>query len=239
MVEHEEHSELERLAKLRYSSPAEYLGEKLGEHSVERIVSSIDNGVPGTSFAVMARWWQLETYLRDLVYVTLKGQFGPKWSSELVKAEKRAEQAAGLRYMSSPDDNYLLAHVDVSVLFRIIDEHWDNCSSGIGLPKTVWLGRAEEVKPIRHRLAHCRRPHNDDVARIEQLLRDLEPGACSFLRSYAQWGNVSSNEIDPVARAWIKLEHPDADIVEHGRNNKASNSPCVPAPYLARRILKV
>ena len=81
-------------------------------------------------------------------------------------------------------------------------------------------GGAEEVKPIRHRLAHCRRPHNDDVARIEQLLRDLEPGACSFLRSYAQWGKVSLNATDPVARAWIGLDCPEAHDVKRGRNNK-------------------
>jgi hypothetical protein len=30
---------------------------------------------------------------------------------------------------------------------------------------------------IRHRIGHVRRPHDDDLNRVEQALRDLEHGA--------------------------------------------------------------
>lgn len=210
------------LQRMRRHSPNDFLAHRLGNQDVSRLVRAIEGGVPAASLAVMARWWQFETYLRLLLYVELRGILGSDWQTPLTGiTTSRAQHAAGLRYMASADDAHLLAHLDVGRLFELIDQYWAECSLGIGLPKTVWAGRVEEVRPIRHRLAHCRRPHADDASRLEQLLRDLEPAANRVLRAYTDWCAVRHDLSDPVVDAWVHLQHPDAlRLVNHGHNTK-------------------
>jgi hypothetical protein len=203
--------------RMRYKAPGEYLAAELGEDDVERIVTALDNHVPKRSLAIMARWWQLETYLRTLAYIQLHGLFGSSMGSEFQKAKSRLDRANEHRYMASADDGYLPSQFDVGALLDLIDLHWDQCQFGIGLPKAVWLGRVKELVPIRHRLAHCRRPHVDDVVRIDQLLRDLEPAANRVLRAYTDWSEVDAGMADPVVDDSVRLQHEDAHLVEHGR----------------------
>jgi hypothetical protein len=129
------------LARLRRTSPGEYLLQQLGERNRDRLVASVDNGVPVESLVVTARWWQLETYLRLFIYIQLRAQYGDGWSSALgdPRPEKRANAATARRYMASPDDSYLIAHLDVSTLFALIESHWEQCEHGVGLPKSTWL----------------------------------------------------------------------------------------------------
>jgi hypothetical protein len=206
--------------RLRYRTPGVYLTEELGEIDVERIVTAMDNHFPPASLAIAARWWQLETYLRTLVYIQLHGLFGPSFASEFPKEQRRLGHAGDFGYMASSDDGYLPAQFDVGVLFKLIDKHWDSCRYGIGLPKEVWLGRVNELAPVRHRLAHCRRPHTDDATRIEQVMRDLEPAANHFFRAYTDWCPVKANLVDPVVEDWARMRHVDAHLVEHGRERR-------------------
>lgn len=213
-----------RLARLRHHAPGDYLLEILGEQTIDRLVAALDKGVPATSLGAMARWWQLESYLRQLVYIQLKALHGADWEAPLKQQPRYYQQTATASgYMASADDGHLLSHLGVSRLFDLIEDHWEQCEHGIGLPLPVWKGRVEELTPIRHRLAHCRRAHTDDARRIEQLLRDLEPGANRALRSYVDWRPVNRDIDDPVVEAWVRYGHPDAVLVEHGRNNKGIN----------------
>ena len=206
--------------RLRNQAPEVYLTEELGETDVERIVTAMDNRFPQASLAIMARWWQLETYLRTLVYIQMHGLLGPSFASEFPKEQKRQGNTGDFGYMASSDDGYLPAHFDVGVLFKFVDQHWDSCRHGIGLPKEVWLGRVNELAPVRHRLAHCRRPHADDASRIEQVMRDLEPAANHFLRAYTNWYPVNADLVDPVVADWARMRHVDAHLVEHGRERR-------------------
>lgn len=210
------------MRRLRRDDPAAYLGARLGERGTNRLVQASDAGVPLATLVVAARWWQLESYLRQLLYLTLTAEHGHEWEAALPRqARNRAEKAVELGYMASADDDYPLAHLDVTPLFELIDALWDRTKSGIGLPQAVWAGRIAELKPVRHRLAHCRRPHSDDVDRIEQLLRDLEPAAHRTLWSYCNWQEPSRNLADPIVDAWVHRHHPAASrLVEHGERNK-------------------
>ena len=70
-------------------------------------------------------------------------------------------------------------------------------------------------------MTQCRRPHIDDVERIEQLLRDLEPAANRAIRSYLRWREPRPDLPDSVVEDWIGLRHPVARrLVEHGGRNK-------------------
>jgi hypothetical protein len=111
-------------------------------------------------------------------------------------------------------------YTDVSRLFDLVEHYWKECRHGIGMPLDVWKGRRYELEQIRHRKAHCRRPHRDDVDRIEQTLRDLEPAASKTLRLYVDWTEVNPDLDDPVVRDWIGRDHEKSHLVEHGFKNK-------------------
>jgi hypothetical protein len=62
------------------------------------------------------------------------------------------------------------------------------------------------MNELRNRNAHCRRPHQDDLARVEQILRDLEPGAWRFYVSYLDTRGVPKSR-DPLAQSWVARRH--------------------------------
>jgi hypothetical protein len=205
--------------------PGTWLINELGPIDTQRLATAVSYGVPTHAFAVLARWWQLETYLRLLVYTELKGVHGTHWAEAFDKGtHKRHERSEDNQYMASADDDHLLAYADVSALSSVIDSDWTRLSTGIGMPQAVWAGKWAEITSIRHRLAHLRRPHPDDVDRIEQVLRDLDPAANRFLRAYTTWIVPDSEVDDPVVAAWLREEHPVAQrLVSHGRQNKGIN----------------
>ena len=209
-------------ARQRVHDPGAWVAKSFGELDSRRLVAAFERDVPPDALVVAARWWQLENYLRLLIYINLKGLLGGEWTTPLRQATGRHAQAASRSYMASADDGYLLAHLDVSALLDLISTYWQQCESGLGVPAAIWQGRIEEVKPIRHRIAHCRRPHADDVDRLEQLLRDIEPAAGATLRSYTRWWEPTySDDDDVIVRDWVDLDLPDAHrLVPHGHDNK-------------------
>jgi hypothetical protein len=200
--------------------PSELLA-RFGPAGMGKLETLLQHGLPADSVLILGRWWQLETYLRQLVYIQLKGLLGPGWDEPIVSARKRWEASAEWGYMESPDDGLLMSYLDVSPLFDLIDEYWEQCSMGLGVPQNVWHGRIEELKPVRHRLAHCRRPHRDDLGRVEQLLRDIDPAARRLLGAYVDWLDPAPDLEDPVVAAWVHCEHPVAmRLVQHGHRIK-------------------
>jgi Swt1-like HEPN len=146
---------------------------------LEQIVAS---GVPAESLAFFGRWWQLERWLREMAYFELRARYGVEWTAHLSpQATSRAGGDAINDYMATADSDDLLAYADVSVLFRLLEDHWD-LFAGYLPGKRRWTGATDELRALRNRNAHCRRPHPDDVSRIEQTLRDVELGAWKVLR---------------------------------------------------------
>jgi hypothetical protein len=119
--------------------------------------------------------------------------------------------------MASADAGELLAYADVSDLFSLIEAQWPLFEPLLP-PLTRWQGTVDELVVLRNRNAHCRRPHRDDVARLEQVLRNLESGARRFYVSYLYVKRVRRDSKDPLARAWIGGEHPTASrLLGHAR----------------------
>lgn len=169
----------------------------------------IDAGVPSAALAFYGRWWQLENWLREVAYVELRARYGVGWVDHLhATAQKRRTVGQRNAYMASADDDELLAYADVSALFKLIEDNWDLFSPLLP-PLQRWRGRVDELRELRNRNAHCRRPHTDDLARLGQTLRDLERGAWLFYSSYVDTELVHDSR-DPVARAWVKERHPTA-----------------------------
>jgi hypothetical protein len=168
------------------------------------------NGLPVRSVALYARWWQLETWLRELVYVELRARDGRKWVDSVKTAIGRQNQDAAFTHMSSADSANPLAYLDYSQLLQVIDADWDLFKYAL-LNEPSWEGRQEELKRIRHRIGHMRRPHPDDLGRLEQTLRDLEGGTFVALASYNRERYLTPKQYsDPVTKGWVAGKHPTA-----------------------------
>jgi hypothetical protein len=168
------------------------------------------NGMPPLASALYGRWWQLESWLRTLLYVELRAKLGSDWVNALpTVSEKRQQGEQELRYMATPDAQNRLAYTDASVLFRMTLEHWALFEDTL-LSKNVWAGRVDELLAIRNRIGHCRRPHTDDLIRLEQTLRDLNGGAFTAISTFNNQGHADNNWTDAVTDGWVRGQHKDA-----------------------------
>jgi hypothetical protein len=166
--------------------------------------------MPPQSLALYARWWQLETWLRELVYVELRALRGTAWSDAVKAAEFRRTIDAQFRHMAGVDSDNPLAYLDYSQLIEVITGHWPQFGYAL-LEQKSWEGRQAELRQIRHRIGHLRTPHRDDLARVEQTLRDLEDGTFLALASYnRRHGPSLDKNHDPVTVGWIAGQHEDA-----------------------------
>ena len=161
---------------------------------LERLICS---GVPSMSLQLYAKWWQLERWLRDLVQLELQVRFGRLWENEISQSiiTRRDNQGPALQYMPSSDDGNPLGFADFGNLTEIIAKHWSLFSYALP-PQTRWHGTVDTLNAVRRRIAHCRNPHQDDLARVDQGLRDLQSGSRLCLTSYASRNWLDdSNEI--------------------------------------------
>jgi hypothetical protein len=168
------------------------------------------------SAALYARWWQLETWLRELIYVELRAQLGTDWANAVRSANGRQAQDAAFTHMSGPDNDNPLAYLDYAQLLDVIDNHWATIGYAL-FEKRAWQGRQDELKRIRHRIGHLRKPHSDDLNRLEQTLRDLERGTFIALASYNDRivPDIDKHQ-DAVTSGWIEGRHQDAKrLINH------------------------
>ncbi|MBV9142357.1 MAG: hypothetical protein JO115_15835 [Pseudonocardiales bacterium] len=155
--------------------------------------------IPPRALALYARWWQLETWLRTLTYVELRSRDGLDWGSNLdPQAESRRRKDKQYEYMASPDWDDPLAYLDASRLLQLIDDNW-KLFEPVLPTREVWAGRKAELLSIRNRIGHRRRPHRDDLRKLEQTLRDLEHGAFQAVTAYNRlWDIDRLDQADPI-----------------------------------------
>lgn len=177
---------------------------------------SWEYGMPSMASGLYGRWWQLETWLRSLVYVELRAAAGEAWVESLPKlTELRQQGERGFHYMATPDAQDRLAYTDASVLFNIMQDRWNLFENSL-LSKNVWVGRVEELLAIRNRIGHCRRPHTDDLVRLEQTLRDLDGGAFMATSAFNRQWRADENWTDAVVDGWVRMHHEVAGhLIEH------------------------
>jgi hypothetical protein len=187
-----------------------------GENTDTRLHTLEGAGVPGEALVLYGRWWQLETYLREVVYTELRACHGAAWIEQLGQgATSRAQRDELNAYMASADAGDALAYLDVSRLFELISRRWE-LFEPVLIPKVRWDGLMDEMRQVRHRVAHCRRPHPDDIQRLELALRTLEHGARNFYGAYTTTHAAVKLGRDPVVRAWGAGKHPAAQrLLKH------------------------
>jgi hypothetical protein len=179
---------------------------------------------PGLSERVLTtyvRLWQLETWLRNIVYVELRAKYGDQWIEKMQdrNVDRARENDAQLTHMPSPEITDI-SFSSFGTLRKVIAEEWDLFKVYLP-PQNIWEARIQEVEQIRHRVAHFRRGHRDDLKRVVQLLRDLDDGAWKFYASFnsaSSFSPPSNDSRDPVIYefAYLIPYRPAANIKYQG-----------------------
>ncbi len=180
--------------------------------------------VPRSALQLFRMCWQLEQWLRTIVYVELRAHRVDwetpirnqvrNWPPHSLTSDKR------LHHMSTPHQA-ALSYLTFGQLWDVIS------SSGIWPifapyfpPKDNVDIRIAEVKAMRNRVAHFREPHPHDIDRLKLFLRDIEAGIRRFCCRYTV-GKIPTNPADdPVSQHleedWTSTGHGIELMRPHG-----------------------
>lgn len=155
------------------------------------------------SLIIYARLWQLEKWLREMVYIELKSKKGRNWI-KFDKTKSKYEEDKKLRHMPTADQSPL-SYLTFSELTKLIKNNW-NLFSVYLPPLNLWEAKLEEIVHIRNRIAHYRLVHIDDLDRLHQLMRDIDRGFWEFCTSYNNIFPVLPQDKDPVTKKYVELD---------------------------------
>jgi Swt1-like HEPN len=146
--------------------------------------------------------WQLETWLRQMIYVEFKSELGADWSNifQQEKAEKSQQGDTVMTHMPGPE-RQLLSFSSLSDLRKIIEARWDPLFKNYFPPQQIWSAKLSEVEQVRHRIAHFRYGNAADAARVANFLRDIDSGLWRFCTSYNATSPILPSECDPISLA--------------------------------------
>lgn len=142
--------------------------------------------------------------MRDLVYVQLRAKAGDAWDGYVQRASRPKTNDKRLTHMPTAEEN-LLSYAQLSELRSIIADNWSIFEAYLP-PQNLWDAKLDEVSQIRHRIAHFRSTHADDLARVVQLLRDIDAGMWRFCTSYNNPQPVLPPAQDPVVAAFQQFD---------------------------------
>src|SRR4051812_1587934 len=138
-----------------------------------------------------ARCYQLEHWLRELVYLELKAWYGSAYWSACedalsraggrgIPAAKSLERDRQHHHMATAETGPLW-FVSFDALTKIIldDVLWPRFEPYLTTKKLV-DAKFDEIKVIRNRVAHARSLHDDDLERLTRVLRDFDHGFWTF-----------------------------------------------------------
>lgn len=149
--------------------------------------------------------WQLELWLRELVYLELKSRYGTDWAKYLVGL-RRGPKRADSRLTHMPTrERGPLSYLTFDALIKTISKHRRLFAPYLPV-RSVWDARIEEVAQIRNRVAHFRQGHDGDLARVRQLLADTDKGIWTFCTSYNDAHPIYPPRREKVAREFINLD---------------------------------
>ena len=172
--------------------------------------------VPAESQRLYRMCWQLENWLRTIVYVELRAN-QVDWENAIRrKAQdwppRSLSNDKDLHHMATPHQA-ALSYLTFGQLWDVVSstEHWELFAPYFP-PKDNAQVRIAEVKAIRNRTAHFREPHSQDTARLELFMRDMESGIRRFCTRYT----AEKVPSDPAADAVSNALEQDWDYIGYG-----------------------
>lgn len=146
--------------------------------------------VPGLAVRLYRMCWQLETWLRLILYVEFRAEY-LNWEDrihELLRGTwppRSLFKDKELHHMATPHEEGI-SYLTFGQLWTVIShtEHWKLFESYFP-PKANTQERISEVMAIRNRVAHFREPHIRDIDRLKLFLHDMNPGIRRFCIRYS------------------------------------------------------
>jgi len=160
--------------------------------------------LPQRVLETYARLWQFETWFRRLVYVELSARDGPRWLAPFQTAEPHKAKDKRLTHMPTAEDDPI-SYAQLADLLRVVSDNWNLYESFL-LPREIWVARMQEISQIRHRVAHFRMGHHDDLQRVVQLVRDVDQGFWRFCTSYNDPHPVLPPSQDLIVQRFLDLD---------------------------------
>lgn len=182
---------------------------------IDALAARLVPELPQRVLDTYSRLWQFETWLRRMVYLELRALAGDDWVSRLpnVEGHKRADKR--LTHMQGPENDNL-SYVQFKGLARLVSENWQLFEVFLP-PKSIWEAKLEEIAQVRHRVAHFRSGHQDDLPRVTQLLRDIDQGFWKFCTSYNAPRPVLPQSDDPIEDTFLHLDLFPWTLLEDGK----------------------
>jgi hypothetical protein len=162
--------------------------------------------VPTSALRLYRLVWQLENWLRAIVYVELRAN-RVDWEEPIKKAANNnwpprpQAQDKALHHMATRHQ-VALSFLTFPELWKIVEsnDYWDLFEEYFP-PKTNVAPRIDEVKTIRNRVAHFREPHENDEARLKLFLQDMEPGLKRFCARYTDPARLPADNVTTALEA--------------------------------------
>ncbi|MBW7996825.1 MAG: hypothetical protein FVQ81_09725 [Candidatus Glassbacteria bacterium] len=173
--------------------------------SGNRGTSSIWPPLPSGRLDCYVSLWQLELWLRELVYLELKSRYGTDWANYLVGLRPGPQRADSRLTHMPTRERGPLSYLTFDALIKTISKHRRLFAPYLPV-RSVWDARIEEVAQIRNRVAHFRQGHDGDLARVRQHLADIDNGIWTFCTSYNYAHPIYPPEREKVARQFIDLD---------------------------------
>ena len=161
---------------------------------------------------LFVRLHQLETWIREMVYMEMKCNFADAWWAKCEGALRRAgrnrfpaRKAMGKdkqhSHMATPENDPLWFTTLDATLAILFDRYLWSLFTPCLTTKTLVQAKFDELKPVRNRTAHARAIHPDDLRRVENILSDLDSGFWKFCTSYNHVRPfIANRQSDPVFR---------------------------------------
>lgn len=165
-------------------------------------------GLSSRALQTYALLWQLEAWMRRMVYVEIKS-FSRDFLAELKSCgvnagERSLEAEAKMVHMKTPERENI-SYMDLSQIIKVIDEKWVLFSSYLP-PKDIFLSKMQEVRQIRNRVAHFRKGHCDDHARVTQMVRDMDRSVWLLCSTYNNPEPCLPPDSDAITRKFLHLD---------------------------------
>lgn len=188
----------------------------------------IRSDVPEALIVGFARCHQLETWLREMVYLETKAALGlgawtacddvlKRANARGIPPERSQARNQAHPHMATPENDHLW-FISFDALLKILldDQLWPLFAPYL-TTKHLLAAKLEEVALIRNRVAHVRGLHAHDLDRLLLILRELDPGIFRFCASYGDDYRFQQEDQNAVLQhfrehhAWNR-EHVRTDI---------------------------
>jgi hypothetical protein len=137
--------------------------------------------VPDHAVSLFRLSWQVELWLREMVYVELRAH-RVSWTADIESRSRSSYMTndKALRHMATSHAEPT-SYLTFRDLWKIVleDKNWPLFEPYL-LSKKILEGRLDEILAIRNRVAHCRDPHENDLARLQLFAKDLDRGLREF-----------------------------------------------------------